>query len=168
MRVFLAHTLGAGGPDLEFLLSAVALLVFGLIGYFQKIMKPAVAVLLVLGAVGLAIGAFAVTPDSQPAADDITVEIEDPTDGSTVDAGEPFALQVALEGASLTTKVTSDDPTEGHIHIYVDGKVVSMPSTLTPEVELRVGPHTIAVEYVTAEHAPLDPPVIDEIDVTAE
>jgi hypothetical protein len=43
-----------------------------------------------------------------------------------------------------------------------------MPSTTTNEVELEPGDRTIAVEFTTADHRSFEPPIQDEIDVTAQ
>ena len=86
-------------------------------------------------------------------------------DGATVPANEPFDIEIDLEGGELAT---SNSSSGGHLHIYVDGSVVSMPSTTTAEVTLEPGEHELRVEYVDFQHASFDPPVQETISVTAE
>jgi hypothetical protein len=49
--MYLAHTLGAGGPDLELFLFAAALLILGVVLFLQKSAKPVVSVVLVVAGV---------------------------------------------------------------------------------------------------------------------
>jgi hypothetical protein len=91
------------------------------------------------------------------------VAIVRPKNGATVPAtgGE---LTVTLTGATLTS-VTSQDisPTMGHLHVSVDGKLISMTSgTTQPLGDLTPGRHTISVEFVAADHLPFDPRVVTE------
>jgi hypothetical protein len=174
----LAHTLGAGGPDIEMLLLAAALLFLGVTFFVQKTTKPAVPVVLLVAALGVGAGAFAVGASSTDdhsgndgvvaAPNGVVVSITAPADGDTVSAGESVEVTVELTGADLTDATTSEDPTEGHLHIFVDGTIISMPSTTTNEVELEPGDHTIAVEFTTADHRSFDPRIQDEINVTAQ
>jgi hypothetical protein len=92
-----------------------------------------------------------------------TVKILRPKNGATVPA-TGAELQVSLTGATLTS-VTSQDisPTEGHLHVSVDGKLISMTSgTTQPLGDLTTGRHTISVEFVAADHLPFDPRVVTE------
>ena len=174
----LAHTFGTGGPDIEMMLLAVALLFLGVTFFIQKSTKPAVPVLLLVGALGVGAGAFAVGASSTDdhsnsagvvgAPQGVAVSITSPADGDTVPAGETVELTVELTGAELIAETESDDPTQGHLHIFIDGTLTSMPSTTTNEVELEPGDHTIAVEFTTANHRSFDPRIQDAIRVTAQ
>jgi hypothetical protein len=172
----LAHTLGAGGPEIELLLLAVALLFLGVTFFVQKTTKPAVPVVLLVGALAVGAGSFAVggsdehtgTEGTTAAPEGLGVTITSPADGDTVPAGEPVVVEVEVTGGELTSDTESEDPTQGHLHIFVDGSVISMPSTTTNEVELEPGDRTIAVEFTTADHRSFEPPIQDEIDVTAQ
>jgi hypothetical protein len=91
------------------------------------------------------------------------VKILRPKNGATVPASGG-TLEVSLTGATLTS-VTSQDisPTKGHLHVSVDGKLISMTSgTTQPLPELAHGRHTISVEFVAADHLPFDPRVVTE------
>ncbi len=62
------------------------------------------------------------------------LEILSPEPGSTT--GSAIILKLQLTGATVVapTEVTGIDPTEGHIHVSVDGKLVSMAYGLTQPV----------------------------------
>lgn len=96
---------------------------------------------------------------------DATISFVSPTDGATVPAEQPITIEVDLEGGDLATSASDSG---GHLHIYVDGSVISMPSSLTTEVTLEPGDHELKVEYVDLEHASFDPAVEETITVTAE
>jgi hypothetical protein len=91
------------------------------------------------------------------------VRIVEPKNGATEPA-TGAKLRVSLTGAKLTS-VTSQDisPTEGHLHVSVDDRLISMTSGLTQTLpDLTSGRHTIRVEFVAADHLPFDPRVVTE------
>ena len=96
---------------------------------------------------------------------DAEVGFASPRNGATVPANEPLEIQIDLEGGELAA---SNSSSGGHLHIFVDGSVISMPSTTTAEVTLEPGEHELRVEYVDIQHAAYDPPVQETISVTAE
>jgi hypothetical protein len=96
---------------------------------------------------------------------DADVGFATPRDGATVPANEPLEIEIDLEGGELAASGSSSG---GHLHIFVDGSVISMPSTTTAEVTLEPGEHELKVEYVDILHASYDPPVQETISVTAE
>ena len=61
---------------------------------------------------------------------------------------------------SSTTKLTSDT---GHLHLYIDGRLVSMGSDglreSLPIADLGAGQHRLRVEFVAADHGPFEPRV---------
>ncbi|MDQ4027754.1 MAG: hypothetical protein M3214_06870 [Actinomycetota bacterium] len=171
-----AHTLGAGGPDLELFLFAAALLVLGVVLFLQKSAKPVVSVVLVIAAFAVGTGAFAFGGSSSStsssgtvaAPDGVDVQITTPDDGSSVPAGRPLTVEANIIGGSLTAANESDDPTQGHLHVFVDDQLISMPTRPTQEIELEGGDHTIVVEFTTADHKSFEPRILDSIEVTAE
>jgi hypothetical protein len=91
------------------------------------------------------------------------LKIVEPKNGATEPASGA-KLEVSLTGARLTS-VTSQDisPTEGHLHVSVDGRLISMTSGVTQTLpDLEPGRHTIRVEFVAADHLPFDPRVVTE------
>jgi hypothetical protein len=89
------------------------------------------------------------------------LKIVSPKNGETVPASGTV-LEVSLTGATLTS-VTSQNisPDEGHLHVSVDDRLISMTSGLRQELpELEPGRHVIQVEFVAADHLPFDPRVL--------
>jgi hypothetical protein len=89
--------------------------------------------------------------------------IETPRQGQTVNQDRP-ELVLALDGGKVvnqtTTRVQGD---EGHIHLYVDGKLVTMNYGLRQRLpKLPPGQHVVQVEFVAADHAPFDPRVLTQ------
>lgn len=172
----LAHTFGTGGPDVELLLLAVALLFLGVTFFIQKTTKPAVPVVLLVAALGVGGGAFAVGAatgsgdgnGTLQAPGELAVSIVSPSEGSTVPARETLDLVVNVVGGELTSATESEDPTQGHLHIFVDGTLTSMPTTTTQKIRLEPGEHTLGVEFTTADHRSFEPRIMDEVAVTAQ
>ena len=76
--------------------------------------------------------------------------------GSTVD------LRVKLRGAKLVPVTTTDIvPDEGHLHVILDDKLISMTEGLEQSIpDVPPGDHRITVEFVASDHAPFDPRVV--------
>jgi hypothetical protein len=172
--VTLAHSLTPGGPDIEVLLIAVALLAVGLTLFFQKSTKPAVPIVLLVAGFAVAGGSFAIgrntaRDSSAPIAapEGLSVTIVSPEDNAEVPANEVIEITAEIDGGELTTSTQSDDPAEGHLHYFVDDRLVSMPATPVHELELEPGSHTIVVEFTTADHRSFEPRVFNQIEVTA-
>jgi hypothetical protein len=162
----LAHALNQSGPHVEVLIVAGGFFLLGVVFFVQKSVKPVVSVGLLLLAVAMATGAFALAPD-QPASQGRRVVVRDPKPGEVVPAGEPFRLDVAVLGGKLASNRSATDG--GHLHVTVDGAVLSMPPTTTPRVDpLDPGEHEITVEFVNARHFSYEPRVTDTIEITAE
>ena len=125
---------------------------------------------ILIGVVALvAVGVIAVVIASSAGgggAEVASVSIQAPKSGATVAAGQPVTVQAQVTGVELAKSMS--DTSAGHLHVYVDGKIASMPLTTTSTVVLKPGPHEIEVEYVDPNHVSLDPPVIDSVQVTAE
>ena len=161
--MLLAHAVhDAGGPEIEYLIIAGALLVVGVLLYVQKSAPPAVSLVLVLAAVAMGSGAFFL--GQPPPAEGRSIVITSPAPGDVVSADEPVPIEFALHGGKLASTATSKDG--GHLHVLVDGFVQDMPFG-DPQVELDRGSHTLTLEFVDAEHMPYSPPVKDEIEVSA-
>jgi hypothetical protein len=155
-----AHTLGEGGPEIEFLMVAAAMLILGIVFFVQKTVKPAVPVILVVGALAMVAGAFAAggaSGDSAGSVEGASVQIVTPEDGTSVPSGEPVELEIDLQNA----------PEGGHFDVRVDDGLESMGPTPAP-VTFEAGEHTLSVEYVNARHQSFSPPLRDEATVTGE
>lgn len=168
----LAHVFSSsGGPDVELLIAAFGAGVLGIVFFMQKAVKPQVSVVLLLVAVALGITAFSMggSPSSvSPPAPDVTLTFVTPTNEATVPANEDIEVTVDIEGGTLVSDPNSTVAGAGHLHIYVDGVNVSMPSTETSEIELDRGVHVITAEFVSPDHHQFSPRIFEEIEVTAD
>lgn len=91
-----------------------------------------------------------------------SLAIERPASGATESAQD---LEVVLRlggGRIVDTTSTTLTPDTGHVHLALDGTVVSMTYGLVQSVSLRsvpAGEHTLRAEFVAADHGPFDPRV---------
>ena len=93
-----------------------------------------------------------------------TIQIVSPTDGEVI-RGSDVPVKVKLTGAKVvaatTTNIVAD---EGHLHLTLDGEVVSMNfSTTDTLTDVSPGIHTLQVEFVASDHLPFDPRVIEQV-----
>ena len=70
--------------------------------------------------------------------------------------GPDTTIQLELTGAHIVPQTTGPlRGDEGHIHVSVDGKLVSMAFGTTQDLHaLTPGPHTLQAEFVAADHVP--------------
>jgi hypothetical protein len=131
------------------------------------------AVLLAIAALGLAAcsggdGGEAATPAATTAAaprpsSPAKLTIVMPRNGQTVRQDRP-ELRLGLDGGTIvsqtTTRIQGD---EGHIHLQVDGKLVSMNYGLRQRLpKLPPGQHVVQAEFVAADHVPFEPRVLTQ------
>lgn len=92
-----------------------------------------------------------------------TIRFDQPASGQTVSGGVLEVL-VRLEGGTIVEASTTDiSPDRGHIHLFVDGAIVSMTYgevQAVPLDEMAPGVHRLLAEFVAADHAPFDPRVV--------
>lgn len=91
-----------------------------------------------------------------------TLLFRDPVDGSSVAADEVEVVLDLQGGRIVDTASTVLTPGTGHVHLVLDGELVSMTYGLVQVVDLggmSPGAHTLQAEYVAADHAPFDPRV---------
>jgi hypothetical protein len=100
-----------------------------------------------------------------------TLSFQEPRNGMRTSAAQ-LTVQLDLQGATLTqTTSASVSPTTGHIHLSLDGSLISMSGDTLQVVDLRdltPGPHTLTAEFVATDHLPFDPPVRAEITFVKE
>jgi len=70
--------------------------------------------------------------------------------------GPDVTIQLELTGGEIVQTSTGPlRPDQGHIHVSVDGKLISMAYGTTQDLHgLTPGPHTMSAEYVATDHAP--------------
>lgn len=88
------------------------------------------------------------------------LSILSPKNGSVV-KGSTVHLELSLEGAHIVKQTSTDlSPDEGHVHVLLDGSLISMNYRLGDDIpDVPPGPHRIEVEFVATDHAPFDPRV---------
>jgi hypothetical protein len=70
--------------------------------------------------------------------------------------GPDLTIQLSLTGAEIVQAVTGPlRGDQGHIHVSVDGKLISMAYGTTQDLHgMTPGPHTMTAEFVATDHAP--------------
>jgi hypothetical protein len=107
-----------------------------------------------------AVTAGACSTGSSPSAERPTtnarLEITQPTPNQTTPPN--FTLTLNLIGAKVIPAEVTTGPlrgTEGHIHVTLDGKLISMAYGTSQELtNLAPGPHALQAEFVATDHAP--------------
>ena len=92
-------------------------------------------------------------PAARPATD-ARIQILQPTPNQ--ETGPDVTVQVKLIGAKEVDRQGPPIvPTEGHIHVSLDGNVVAMAYSDTQVLKaLTPGPHSVQVDYVATDHIP--------------
>lgn len=82
------------------------------------------------------------------------IQIEAPTPNQVT--GPDVVARITLIGGRVVQRTTGKlTPDEGHIHVTVDGRLVSMTYQNEQEIKgLTPGPHSITAEFVAVDHAP--------------
>jgi hypothetical protein len=87
------------------------------------------------------------------------VAIVQPASGAKLASGR-IHIAMTLTGARIVPATTTTlTPTEGHVHLYVNGAVVSMNYGLEQDISLTAGTYVMKAEFVAADHAPFNPRV---------
>ena len=83
--------------------------------------------------------------------------------------GNPASVPVELRlqgGRIVATTSAKAVPNRGHIHLYLDGKLISMSPGLRAKVDVPTGQHRIEAEFVAADHGPFNPRVLASVAFT--
>lgn len=76
--------------------------------------------------------------------------------------GNPAIVQVRLRvrGARVVTQISAKlAPDKGHIHLYLDGMLVTMAYDTSTTIQAYPGSHRLEAEFVAVDHGPFRPPV---------
>ena len=97
------------------------------------------------------------------------LSIVEPKVGQVVH-GSNVDLRVKLQDAKLVPATTTDIvPDEGHVHVILDDKLISMTEGLEQSIpDVPPGEHRITVEFVASDHAPFDPRVVTVVAFEVE
>jgi hypothetical protein len=98
-----------------------------------------------------------------------TIVIVSPPPGREVD-GNLLDVVVDLRGGRIVAQTSTNlQPDAGHVHLLIDGKVVSMTEGEEQMLDvsgLDAGAHTLGAEFVAIDHGPFDPRVSATITFT--
>jgi len=128
------------------------------------------AVLLTVALVAVGVGASRVTPSIRQARvrprSTASIAIVAPVDGATT--GRNVRVVVRLRGGHLVAATSRTlPPDQGHVHVLLDGKVLSSAARLSTVVHnVKPGRHVLEAQYVALDHGPFNPPVIAVVSFT--
>jgi hypothetical protein len=89
-----------------------------------------------------------------------TLTILEPAAGSSRSTSK-VRVHLDLKGGQIVLQTSSRlAPDEGHLHLTLDGKLISMSPGLVSELEVSPGAHLLEVEYVANDHFPFSPRVV--------
>jgi hypothetical protein len=95
-----------------------------------------------------------------------TIAIVRPTQGQAAGGDELEVVMTLTGGRIIDTATTNLQPDTGHIHLSIDGTLVSMTYglvQLVPIQSLAPGKHLLEAEFVAADHGPFDPRVTSSV-----
>jgi hypothetical protein len=90
------------------------------------------------------------------------LEIMSPHEGE-VFRGDPASIPIGLRldgGKVVPFTSLRLVANEGHIHLYLDGSLVSMTTALDAQVTASPGQHELRAEFVAVDHSPFQPRVL--------
>jgi hypothetical protein len=95
------------------------------------------------------------------------LQIVDPRDGAVV-TGPTVRVVLRLDGGHLVAATSTKlAPDQGHVHVLLDGRIVSSVAALTTALhDVPPGRHVLVAEYVALDHGPFSPPVRSGVTVT--
>ena len=165
---------GGAGSTADTLSGVLLMADFGLMSWFLHLRRQALTptkrklswllVPAMLAAVVLAFTAGSWAPKSKPSkvrpVTPARLAVVDPRPNSTT--GPNVTVKLDLIGGTISPVSSNKlSPTEGHVHLFVDNKLVSMTFGLTQDLDnLSPGPHSVRAEFVAADHAPFKNPVV--------
>jgi hypothetical protein len=97
-----------------------------------------------------------------------TLSIVEPVPGAVV-TSRTLHVRLQLMGATITPVTSSQlSPNKGHIHLILDGRVVSMSYGLEQDVSVTPGDHLLQAEFVAQDHFPFNPRVVKSVTFTVK
>jgi hypothetical protein len=111
------------------------------------------------------------TPSGARPASTATLGFDEPSPGQVVPVNTTqLDVVMTLDGGRIIDAAsTTLTPDTGHIHLSLDGTLVSMTYGLVQLVDIRdlaPGEHTLEAEFVAADHGPFDPRVTAQTTFT--
>ena len=127
------------------------------------IVPPLLTLALLLAGCGGSAGAggtTTTTPTSRPSSP-AKLTILSPDNGQAI-KGSTVKVRLRLRDARIVRPTSQHiTPTTGHVHVYLDDRIISMNYGLTDTIpNVSHGPHVLRVEFVASDHLPFDPRVV--------
>jgi len=95
-----------------------------------------------------------------------TLAIIAPAPGAVI-SGTTLHVRLKLTGAEIVPQTSTNlNPDRGHIHLSLDGRVVSMAYGVEQDVPTTAGVHLLLAEFVATDHFPFNPRVISTVTFT--
>jgi hypothetical protein len=92
-----------------------------------------------------------------------TITIVSPAPGEQL-SGTALHVRIRLAGGTIVPQTSLNlTPDQGHIHLSVDGKVVSMAYGVEQDVTVEPGTHLLTAEFVATDHFPFNPRVLKTV-----
>lgn len=112
------------------------------------------------------------SPGGERPSSPATIAIVQPEPGAEVD-GESVPVVLDLEGGTIVEEVSTElTPTEGHVHLALDGETLTLLGSLEEDLaELAGGPlepgqHILEAEFVAKDHGFFIPRVTSTVTFT--
>jgi hypothetical protein len=97
-----------------------------------------------------------------------TIKIASPMAGDVLEAGK-VEVDLDLKGGRILKKASRNlTPDTGHIHLFLDGDVVSQTFKLSQTITVKPGRHLLMAEFVAADHGSFNPRPLDSITFEVE
>ena len=131
-----------------------------------RLLRTLVPILVVAAAITTACGGKSsntggtANPANRPTTD-ARLQIVQPTANQVT--GPELTVELKLIGARVVPATTTKGvrPDQGHIHLSLDGQLVSMTFGLSQDLhKIKPGPHSIQAEFVASDHSPFENRVI--------
>lgn len=100
-----------------------------------------------------------------------TLTIRRPAAGEDAHGAQVEVVMELTGGRVIDTATTTLTPDTGHIHLSLDGRLVSMTYGVVQLVDLTgltPGSHTLRAEFVAADHGPFNPRVASTVRFMTE
>lgn len=95
-----------------------------------------------------------------------TLAIIAPAPGAVI-SGATLHVRLRLAGAEIVPQTSTNlSPDKGHVHLSLDGQVVSMAYGIEQDVTATPGLHLLQAEFVATDHFPFNPRVISTVTFT--
>lgn len=89
--------------------------------------------------------------------------IVSPAPGERI-SGTTLHVRIQLTGGTIIPQTSADlSPDKGHVHLSVDGRVVSMAYGVEQDVPVTAGTHLLTAEFVATDHFPFNPRVLKTV-----